>query len=545
MEDTESTLIRKEACPDCGSRDNLARYSDGHAYCFTPGCGRLEKGTAEGAAQPQGGPSPSPSELLPGDFIPIKARRITEETCRTLDYRRASWNGESVQIANYYHPQSRTLVGQKLRTRDKGFKVLGKLHDALYGWQAWPIGGRRIVITEGEIDALTVSQVQGNRYPVVSLPNGAGSAKKAILANLDYLKRFDEVVLMFDMDEPGRTATEVAARLLGHRARIAELPRKDPNETYLELGADPIIKAIFNAQVRRTAGLYTGRDVLEMGPSRTEMGKSWPWPSVSEKTYGKRIHEMYLFGAGTGCGKTDAFKEDIAHNIMEHGERCLTMFLEEPNLQLTIDTIAGKIDGQLYHVPGVEFDRERYEATRKRVAEHLMLFKVEDAIEPADVLELIREAVEGHGVRHVYLDHVTYILDAMGDEGLDATKKFMRALNDLNKALPFTLYYVGHLRKKDGKSKSHEEGGRITLDDFAGGKAITQYGNAIFGLERSQQSDDPDEKNLTILRCLKDRYTGQATGLTVPLYYDETTGRKRERNPFDDATCSQPIPSDF
>lgn len=33
-------FVEHEPCPSCGSRDNLARYSDGGAYCF--GCGRTE-----------------------------------------------------------------------------------------------------------------------------------------------------------------------------------------------------------------------------------------------------------------------------------------------------------------------------------------------------------------------------------------------------------------------------------------------------------------------------------------------------------------------
>lgn len=527
----ESSLIGKEPCPACGSKDNLARYSDGHAYCFTPGCEHYEPGDGQEHTLPATSRK-APAELMQGNFSPLKARGISEDTCRLFGYMRGSLNGEPVQIANYYHPETRQLVGQKIRTKDKQFKVFGKLHDALFGWQAWPMGGRKIVITEGEIDALTVSQVQGNKYPVVSLPNGAGSAKKAIMANLEYLKKFDEVVLMFDMDDAGRKATEQAAKLLGPKARIAELPRKDPNETYLEMGADPIVKAVWNAQARKPAGLYTGAEVLAMGDIVIEQGKSWPWDSVTQATYGKRIHEMYLIGAGTGCGKTDAMKEDIAHNIAVHGEKCMTIFLEEPTLPLTIATVAGKIDGKLYHIPGREYDKEQYERTKQLVADNLLLFKVEDSIEPEDVIDLIREAVEGYGVKHVYLDHVTYLLDSSGEGDLAATKKLMRGLNDLNKALPFTLYYVAHLRKKDSKAKSHEEGGRITLDDFAGGKAITQYANFVFGLERSQQ--DPENRDYTTLRVLKDRYTGHSTGLTVGLKYDPATGKKTECELFEE-----------
>ena len=48
MTDTElpeSVCVRHELRPECGSRDNLGRYSDGHGYCF--GCGYYEKAEEE------------------------------------------------------------------------------------------------------------------------------------------------------------------------------------------------------------------------------------------------------------------------------------------------------------------------------------------------------------------------------------------------------------------------------------------------------------------------------------------------------------------
>jgi twinkle protein len=69
-----------------------------------------------------------------------------------------------------------------------------------------------ITITEGEIDALSVSQAFRNKYPVVSVPNGAQSAAKALAENYEYLDKFDKIVLMFDMDKPGREASECGCR---------------------------------------------------------------------------------------------------------------------------------------------------------------------------------------------------------------------------------------------------------------------------------------------------------------------------------------------
>ena len=42
-----SSFVRHEPCPKCGSRNNLARYSDGHATCFSGGCDYYEKGNGQ------------------------------------------------------------------------------------------------------------------------------------------------------------------------------------------------------------------------------------------------------------------------------------------------------------------------------------------------------------------------------------------------------------------------------------------------------------------------------------------------------------------
>ena len=41
-----AVFIQHESCPRCKSKDNLARYNDGSAYCFGQGCGYFE--SAEG-----------------------------------------------------------------------------------------------------------------------------------------------------------------------------------------------------------------------------------------------------------------------------------------------------------------------------------------------------------------------------------------------------------------------------------------------------------------------------------------------------------------
>ena len=49
----------------------------------------------------------------------------------------------------------------------------------------------------------------------------------------------------------------------------------------------------------------------------------------------------------------------------------------------------------------------------------------------------------------------------------------------------------------------------------------------MIALERNQQADDPIEANTTVLRVLKNRYTGD-TGIAAYLHYDNETGRMTE-----------------
>ena len=59
---------------------------------------------------------------------------------------------------------------------------------------------------------------------------------------------------------------------------------------------------------------------------------------------------MYGFGAGSGCGKTEGFKEIIDHVINVHKLPAGVIFLEEP-VTKTLKVLAGKKLNKRFHVP--------------------------------------------------------------------------------------------------------------------------------------------------------------------------------------------------
>jgi len=152
-----SEFLRHEPCPKCNSRDNLARYTDGHAYCFS--CEYYEH--ADGTVSDKE-TSRMPTGLIKFEVAPLQRRGINEDTCKKWGYGVGEYQGRPVQVANYCDAQGNP-VAQKLRFQDKTFKWLGEPKKAgLFGVHLWRDSGKMVTITEGEIDALTLS---GLSYP--------------------------------------------------------------------------------------------------------------------------------------------------------------------------------------------------------------------------------------------------------------------------------------------------------------------------------------------------------------------------------------------
>ena len=542
----DSSCIGHEPCPKCGSADNLARYSDGHAHCFTPGCThREDTGTPAKKAS-----SPPPSSLIIGDYSALKSRGITEDTCRHFRYTCATakhpktGNIEACQVATYCD-DSGVPVAQKLRFRDKAMKSVGDtkaIAKMLYGRWLWRDGGKKVVVTEGEIDALSVSQLQGNKWPVVSIPNGAQGAAKSLAANLEWLCKFDEVILMFDDDDAGRSAVEECAPLFPvGKCKVARIAGfKDANEALVAGKGGTVIDAMWGAKEFRPDGIVDVESALGRALTKIEHSAlQWPWPSLSRLTYGRRRGEVYGFAGGTGMGKTTLFKQVKAHILTVDHLPVGIIALEEATHH-TLKTIAGVIDGVRYHVPGVEYDTAKLESTLRAMQGKVYLYDHFGSATYETIIEKIRYMRHAFGVRDFFLDHLTALAATMGDDERKAIDRMMAELSALMIELDSTLYYISHLSTPEGKS--HEEGGRVLERHLRGSRAIAYWSHFIFALEGDKQKIDSPRK----LRVLKDRFTGDANGLVIGLQYEKATGRLvecalNEDTPFRDESGSTPV----
>ena len=348
--DQESVFIAHKDCENCGSTDANSEYSDGHEYCFS--CGHHKRGAGEDANAPR--KERHVSGLIPFGALTLRAiqsRKLTEDTCRRFGYRVGEYKGMAAQVAPYFDADG-NLIAQHLRTADKQFPWRGVPKGALpFGAHVWPKRGKRLIVTEGEVDAMSMSQAQGNKYPVVSIGCGAGpQIKKYFAERLSYFNSFDEVVIMFDMDEAGHQAAKDAAEVLGARALVAELPMKDASEMLVAGRAEELINAMWKAKRHRPDGIVTVEEIREQAMIVPEFGMSYPWQTVTEWTYGIRPHQLIALGAGVGVGKTDFYTTIATHLIVEH-EQKVGMFYMEQKPTETATRMAGKIAGKPLHIP--------------------------------------------------------------------------------------------------------------------------------------------------------------------------------------------------
>jgi twinkle protein len=470
--------------------------------------------------------------LIEGSPTALSKRKISEETCAKFGYLKGEdEKGASVQIAPFYNAAGQ-LIGQKLRYANKKFKVVGTVDEALpFGAHVWQKTGKMIVVTEGELDALSMSQVQGNKWPVVSLVNGSNSAKKLASKQRDYFLGFEKVIVMFDMDEPGRKAALEFAEVIGTRCHIAELPEKDANECLVNGRTSELIDAMWKAKQYRPEGIVALDSLKEKTREKPALGISWPWRGLSELLFGIQQPYIYTIGAATGAGKTDVLRQIITHLVIAHNEQVGVFSLEEEP-HTTALGLAAKVAERLLNTPQ-GWDPDAFDAAWTQLTSggkvHLYdSFGMNEWETIRDKIEYLHHA---EGVRYFVLDHLTALASGSDDDRV-RLEFIMRDMSSVVTRLGITIFLVSHLATPEGKP--HEEGGRVMIRHMKGSRAIGQWSHGAIGLERNQQAEDPAERHTTTVRILKARGFGWNVGKCTHLKFNEASGMLTETGPSTD-----------
>ena len=230
-----SYFLIHEPCPSCGSRDNVARYSDGHCFCF--GCGYNEPASSD-----KGKMLPQPKErsvALPGDFqrgippIPYAWLKKYELTPKEIWENNIGWS-ESMKLLIFpcFNELGEIVVWQGRNFRegnDKKYLTYGKVSEHFHILKyisdlvPWDEEEHTITICEDIISAIKINRI------INSMPLFGSHVSNKLLNRLS--KFFTNLIVWLDPDKQGREYKEIInkSRLYFTSCKCI-ISEKDPKE---------------------------------------------------------------------------------------------------------------------------------------------------------------------------------------------------------------------------------------------------------------------------------------------------------------------------
>jgi twinkle protein len=440
----------------------------------------------------------------------------------------------------YYNDDGVEPIGFKIRrVADKHIYSVGEMSEGnLFGQQRFGNHGQtRVVLVEGELDALSASAMFDDKVAVVSI-KGAASAGRDCKKAFQFLDGFKEVVVCFDADAAGQAAVAQVAEVFAGKLRIMTLDPRDGKDAsdYLVSGKKEEFTKLY-----WSAPLYVPDGVLSVDDMRTLLMKeepdklaTWPWPELNAMTEGMRPTELVMMTAGSGLGKSSVLREAVMHIRQTSDVKIGCLFMEESPKR----TIEGFMSIDLstpLHLEGraVQRDSKEYWDSFDRVYGGDNLYVMDASFDTGAtvdaVVSRVRFMAKALDCKVIILDHISILVSGgqHGDER-KALDEIMTKLRTLTQDTGIVLLAVSHLKRPDGKG--HEEGAVTSVAQLRGSASIAQLSDFVIGLERNGQADDPEERNTTHIRVLKNRHSG-ITGPAGALLYDPLTGRLSAHTP--------------
>jgi twinkle protein len=412
----------------------------------------------------------------------------------------------------------------------KGFHSVGDMSKAgLFGRNKFgPGSNRSITITEGELDALSLYQVL--KSPVVSV-RSSGSARMDATIDRSYLNSFERIYLAFDGDEPGRSAAAEVAKLFDYNkvydVRFTGLGRKDAND-YLQAREEAELRQIWwNAKKFLPDNLMSSLGEFEKELLKpVKFGVSYPFPTLTNMTYGLRTGEVVLITAQEGVGKTEVM-HSILHNLLKETDDAIGAIFIEESKQRLLQAMAGIELKCPVHLPDSGVDPVAVVSALKQVVrtdDRLYVYNHFGTDSADSILDTIRFLVTARGCRWIMFDLISLAVTGLGgDREREALEYLSARLEILTQELGFGLVMVSHVNDQ-GQTR--------------GSRMISKNCHIRIDLERDVAAASDRSRLTTKVTISKNRPTSKS-GPAGELYFDPQTHVLREIFSEDEFTLDE------
>lgn len=396
----------------------------------------------------------------------------------------------------------------------------------LFGWQAVPAEAREVIITEGEIDAMSWAAYG---FPAMSVPfgGGKGAKQKWIESEYDRLERFERIYISTDMDKVGdEAAEEIASRLGRHRCVRVRLPKKDANECLVDgLPQADMARALLEAINLDPAGLHAptsyGERVQRLFyPVHGErQGYTTPYGKLDGKL-AFRPGDLTLWTGASGSGKSQIISDCIPHWIIEGSRVCLASFEMPP---------AQTLRRMVKQAGNVDRPTQRFLADILDYLDNgLLLYEKVGKSGIGPLLEIFDYARAKYGCDQFVIDSLMRLGIAADDYA--GQEKAVFQLVDWTLQHNVHTHLVAHARKAEKGAGAPE------TEDVKGASEIANNAANILSVWRNRRHEEElsladsealkrqlNEKAGVILNVAKQRH-GDFEG-KIGLWFDQTTYR--------------------
>ena len=396
----------------------------------------------------------------------------------------------------------------------------------LFGMYQCNPGNKTLIMTEGQIDSLSVAE--SGIENAVSVPTGKNGFTWVPYC-WDWLQQFETLIVFGDNENGSITLLDDMKRRF--RGTIKAVKQqdykgcKDANELLQKYGKEAVRRAVERAEC------VPVQRIIRLSDVKTVDLFSLPKISTGFKTLDKvlaggiYLGQTVIVTGKRGDGKS-TFTSQILVNALDQGIRVLAYSGELPDyfFKRWMDfQAAGKhnvIDraaenGNISYFVTNEKISKIEEWYRERAYLYDNQSTSDDELE--DLLQTIEKAVQQYGIQLVLLDNLMTALDVgMSVDLYRAQSKFVDKLVKMAKRLQVAVILVVHPRKN--------RFGNDDTDEVSGSADITNKVDIVITYKRNLASFENAERVVTVS---KNRLTGKlAVGeAAIPLYYDEASKR--------------------
>jgi KaiC/GvpD/RAD55 family RecA-like ATPase len=557
-----AAFIKHTNCEACGSSDGKAVYQDNSSHCFVcqhtvpsdefkeanqkkPSRVRSSIKKEENMeVKPSSKPALTPeenAEIKSETSVKAKGFRGIDDSVYAKFGVRHAFAEDTGEVMEQYYPctQEGQLVGYKVREVPKNFYSKGRTGAdcELFMQFKFNRGGKYIVITEGEIDALSAYQMlaeytesKGGIFEtaVVSPTTGANSHKQ-IAGQFRFFDSFENIIISYDNDKAGQTATEQLLKVLPKgKVKIMPMRYKDANE-YLEKDkAKEFVNDFYEAKKQVPVGVLASSKLYDRIMGQTAVAKI-PFPPFMSK-----LNELFVGGmplghivniaADTGIGKTTLVNELIYYWIFNspHTVGIVSMELDagqygEVLLSRHLEKKLALIESQDEKIAYLSTDRVIEKAKELTIKEDgdsrfYLLDNRDGSIE--EIQDTVEELVSACGAKVIVLDPLQDILDGLSNE---EQAEFMKWAKGFIKSHGITFIFINHMRKTPAG-----QNGADSEQNIMGSSTIIKSASANILLKRDKMAESEITRNSTEISVTKNRVCG-LTGPAGFIYYDNAT----------------------